>query len=319
MKTLLLSPSKYSLEKASRILACGGLVAFPTETVYGLGADAHNPEAVAKVFMVKGRPPSNPLIVHVKDVGMAAELADFNDITYRLAEEFWPGPLTLILPKKATSNLPNNVTANSAYIAVRVPSNPIALKLIEIFGKPIVGPSANLSGKISSTSPDHVLADFNGNIDAIIDGNDCPMGLESTILMFENPNLLVLRLGIIPMEEIFSKVNDLQVETSLAGDKVPSPGSKFRHYSPDTPMRLNRKHKEHNEFFIGFGPTEGAEINLSENGELEEAARNLYKMLREADQKAKSSNYKKIAVSPIPKIGVGFTINDRLERAAKKT
>ncbi len=318
MKTLLLPPTKKSLVKATRILKNGGLVAFPTETVYGLGADAHNPEAISKVYKVKERPPSNPLIVHVKDVGMASELAVFDDISYHLANRFWPGPLTLILPQKVSSKIPDSVTANSGYIAIRVPTNPIILDLIELLGKPIVGPSANLSGKISPTSPSHVLADLDGKIEAIIDGSDCSMGLESTILMYEPPNLQILRLGIIPMEKISSELSELKVTTSLDGVKVPSPGSKFRHYSPDMPIRINCQKKEPYELLIGFGETKGADLNLSEDGDLVEAAKNLYKMLRQADQKAKSSKHKKIAVSPIPNIGLGISINDRLERASKK-
>ena len=318
MKTLLLPPTKKSFEQASRILANGGLVAFPTETVYGLGADAHNPAAVTKVYEVKKRPSSNPLIVHVKDLNMAAKLAEFDTISHQLANRFWPGPLTLILPQKKSSKIPGSVTANSGYIAIRVPTNPIILELIDAFGKPIVGPSANLSGKISSTSTAHVLSDLAGKIEAIVDGGDCAMGLESTILMYDHPNLQILRLGIIPLEKIRSEISDLQITTSLDGVRVPSPGSKFRHYSPDKPIRINCLMKEPNEFYLGFGPTIGADLNLSEYGELAEAAKNLYQMLRMADQQAKFMELRGIAVAPIPNIGVGMSINDRLERAAKK-
>ena len=318
MNTLLLSTTKKSLTHASEILAKGGLVAFPTETVYGLGADAYNEKAVSRVFTVKGRPSANPLIVHVKDLGMASRLAIFDEVSSHLARVFWPGPLTLILPKKETSNIPENVTANSGYIAIRVPANPIIQQLIELLGKPIVGPSANTSGKMSSTSPAHVLSDFNGKIDAVINGDDCPMGLESTILMYEHPSLQILRLGIISEEMISTKLSELKVETSLEGNKVPSPGSKFRHYSPDNPIRINCHEKRDDEVLIGFGETIEANLNLSEKGEFQEAAKNLYKLLREADQMVESTDLKGIAVAPVPDLGLGKSINDRLERASRE-
>ncbi len=318
MKTLLLPPSKKSLVVASSILENGGLVAFPTETVYGLGADAFNVKAVAKVFKVKGRPSSNPLIVHVKDLEMASELARFDDTSRHLAKIFWPGPLTLILPIKKSSEIPDIVTANSGYIALRTPSNPIIQNLIELFGKPIVGPSANLSGKISSTSPNHVLSYFDGKIDAIIDGEDCPIGLESTILMCDLTKIQILRLGFVTEKEISEKLSDLKIESSLQGKSVPSPGSKFRHYSPETPIAINCLEKGQDEILIGFGENADAEFNLSEKGDLVEAAKNLYHILREADRKAQSTNSTRIVVSPVPNSGLGLAINDRLERAARK-
>jgi len=318
MKTLVLPPTKKSLVVASSILQNGGLVAFPTETVYGLGADSFNVNAIAKVFKVKGRPSSNPLIVHVKDLEMASELAIFDDTSRHLAKIFWPGPLTLILPKKKSSKIPDIVTANSGYIALRAPSNPITQNLIELFGKPIVGPSANLSGKISSTSPNHVLSDFNGKIDAIIDGEDCPIGLESTILMCNHTKIRILRLGFVTEKEISEKLSYLKIESCLEGKSVPSPGSKFRHYSPDTPIVINCHEKGRGEILIGFGETADAEFNLSEKGDLVEAAKNLYRILREADRKAQSTSSIRIVVSPVPNSGLGLTINDRLERAARK-
>ncbi len=318
MKTLLLPPTKKSLVVASGILEDGGMVAFPTETVYGLGADSFNVKAVAKVFKVKGRPSSNPLIVHVKDLEMASELALFDDTSRHLAKIFWPGPLTLILPIKKSSKIPDIVTANSGYIALRIPSNAIMHNLIGLFGKPIVGPSANLSGKISSTSPNHVLSDFNGKIDAIIDGKDCPMGLESTILMCDHAKIRILRLGFVTKKEISEKLSDLNIESCLEGESVPSPGSKFRHYSPETSIVINCQEKGKDDILIGFGESADAEFNLSEKGDLVEAAKNLYHVLREADQKAQSANSMRIIVSPVPNSGLGLTINDRLERAARK-
>ncbi len=318
MKTLVLSPTKKSLVVASSILQNGGLVAFPTETVYGLGADSFNVNAVAKVFKVKGRPSSNPLIVHVKDLEMASELATFDDTSRHIANIFWPGPLTLILPIKKSSNIPDIVTANSGYIALRVPSNPIIQNLIELFGKPIVGPSANLSGKITSTSPNHVLSDFYGKIDAVIDGEDCPIGLESTILMCNHTKIRILRLGFVTEKDISEKLSDLKIESCLEGESVPSPGSKFRHYSPETPIVINCHEKGRGEILIGFGETADAEFNLSEKGDLVEAAKNLYHILREADRKAQSTSSARIVVSPVPNSGLGLTINDRLERAARK-
>ena len=318
MNTLLLPPSAGNIFTASRILTQGGLVAFPTETVYGLGADALNPQAVTKVFEVKGRPASNPLIVHIKDINMASELAHFDEVSYELAEHFWPGPLTLILPLREHSKIAENITANSGYVALRVPQNQTFIELIESFGRPIVGPSANLSGKISSTTALHVLSDFDGKIDAILEGDDCLMGLESTILMYDDPKLQILRLGYITKDEISTKIQNLVIEASLEGDKIPTPGSKFRHYSPDAPLRINCNEKSNKEVLIGFGESKGAEVNLSISGDLDEAAKNLYNLLRTADNMVKNQDYSGIAVSPVPNIGLGLSINDRLERAAGK-
>jgi L-threonylcarbamoyladenylate synthase len=291
---------------AAELLRRGDLVAFPTETVYGLGADARNGEAVARIFEAKNRPRFNPLIVHVKDLEAAEELADFPDAAAELADAFWPGPLTLVLPSKG--QIADIVSAGQPSVALRVPSHGLAKALLAAAGLPIAAPSANPSGKVSPTTAAHVLDGLMGKIAAVLDGGPSGIGLESTIIGFEENQPVLMRAGAIPSEDIKHLTGSLKTH---AGHVV-APGQLLSHYAPDATLRLNAEVPEAGETWLGFGPgPEGA--NLSPGADLREAAANLFKMLRELDEPGKS-----IAVAKIPTSGLGEAINDRLIRAAAK-
>lgn len=307
---------------AVRCLAAGGLVAFPTETVYGLGADATNGRAIARLYEAKGRPAFNPLIAHVVDVAAARALARFNADAARLAEVFWPGPLTLVLPKAPGCPVAELATAGLDTIAARVPNHEVAQKILAAFGKPVVAPSANRSGHVSPTTAAHVFSDLRGRIDLIIDGGATPVGVESTIVACLGAPAL-LRPGGVPREAIERALaRPLAVPPSppAPADDVPlAPGMLASHYAPRTPLRLDARHVEASEALLAFGPklAEGAEhaagvLNLSERGDLIEAAANLFSHLRALDR----AGAKAIAVMSIPHEGLGEAINDRLARAA---
>ena len=314
--TQILTPSTKDLEHAARIIQSGGLVSFPTETVYGLGANAYNDTAVKKVFCVKGRPSTNPLIIHVESYSKAAQIVQFNQATHILAMRYWPGALTLILPKADSVNIPSRVSSNSDFLAVRVPANAITLRFICHCGVPLVGPSANQSGRVSPTHPQHVLQDLHGKIDAVIDGGQCEHGVESTVLTYYQGHFRLLRHGSIPVEEI-QKDTGIEIDLSFHSTNVLSPGTLAKHYSPKTPLRLNANRFKEGELFVAFGQTKGKNsFNLSESGCLKEAAKNLFAILRDADQAAISQEYTMIAIAPIPNSGLGITINDRLRRAS---
>jgi len=295
------------IAEGARLLAQGRLVALPTETVYGLGADATNGEAVAAIFAAKGRPRFNPLIVHVADLEAARRQGVFNPLADRLAAAFWPGPLTLVLPRAACATVSLLVSAGLDSVALRVPSHPVAAALLRQTARPLAAPSANASGRITATSAAHVAAELGGRVDMILDGGATPLGLESTVIGFDQGRAVLLRPGAIAREEIEAVTGPLAV----AGGGIQSPGQLESHYAPDARLRLNAARAETGEALLGFGPVADAWLNLSPAGDLNEAAANLFSMLRDMDEQVGA-----IAVSPIPETGLGEAINDRLRRAA---
>jgi L-threonylcarbamoyladenylate synthase len=301
-----------AIAEAARILRAGGLVAFPTETVYGLGADATNGKAVARIFEAKGRPRFNPLIAHVASLEAARELVRFDAAALALAERFWPGPLTLVLPKRegAAHPISDLVTAGLDTLAVRIPAHPAALRLLQAAGIPIAAPSANLSGRISPTAARHVEEDLGGAVDMILDGGATEAGLESTIVAFA-PAPTLLRPGGLAREEIEAALGrPLQDYRDV---EVRAPGQLESHYAPRAALRLNADACEPGELLLAFGPgAHDAALNLSPSGDLREAAANLFACLRELDARGSGQ----IAVMPIPANGLGEAINDRLRRAA---
>jgi L-threonylcarbamoyladenylate synthase len=320
--TRLLKPAAETIAAAARCLAAGGLVAFPTETVYGLGADAANGEAVARLYEAKGRPAFNPLISHVPDAAAARRLGRFDPAAARLADAFWPGPLTLVLPKMPDCPVAELATAGLDTIAVRVPDHPIAHDLLAAFGRPVVAPSANRSGHVSPTTAQHVLADLRGRIDLIIDGGPTPVGVESTIIACLGEPLL-LRPGGVPRTAIERVLGHALAErpapASDEGEAPLAPGQLASHYAPATALRLDARDVNAGEALLAFGPTlpAGAQraarvLNLSSRGDLIEAASNLFSHLRALDAAGVSA----IAVMPVPHEGLGEAINDRLQRAA---
>ncbi len=299
------------IARAGEVLRAGGLVAFPTETVYGLGADAKNDRAVAGIFEAKGRPRFNPLIVHVRALSDARKLAQFAPTALQLAETFWPGPLSLVLRRKPDCPLSLLVSAGLETVALRVPAHPIAQQLVAA-SVPIAAPSANRSGHVSPTTAQHVAEDFGNTIDLILDGGPTRHGLESTIIGLEDGEPVLLRSGAITRDDLERIVGPLA--TPVSG-RISSPGQLLNHYAPRAPLRLNVARTEPGEALLAFGPhVPQAEIvrNLSLSGDLKEAAANLFAMLRELD----ASGARRIAAMPIPERGLGEAINDRLRRAA---
>lgn len=289
------------------------MVAFPTETVYGLGADATSDPAVARVFAAKGRPRFDPLIVHVKNSSMAAVDTEFNDKAAVLASAFWPGPLTLVLKRKAGSRISQLVSGGLETLAVRAPNHPIAQELIDMAGCPIAAPSANPFGRISPTLARHVVDALGSNIDMIIDGGACPVGIESTVVDVTGAFPAILRPGGISAEALEAIVGPFATPTKTSA--LHSPGTLQRHYSPVRSLRLNAHAALPGETLIGFGPDAPADsLNLSPNGDLTEAAANLFAFLHAADRHDGDG----IAVMPIPEAGLGRAINDRLRRAAAR-
>lgn len=313
MTTERLQPDPAGLARAAALLAAGELVAFPTETVYGLGGDARDDRAVARIFAAKGRPRFNPLIVHLPDLDAARRVAVFDARAERLAAAFWPGPLTLVLPLKAGAGLSELVTAGLATVAVRLPAHPVAQALLRRFGGPLAAPSANPSGRVSPTRAEHVLDGLGGRIAAVIDGGPCAVGVESTILGLAGGARL-LRPGGIPAEAIEACLGH-GLESGGDAGRPSAPGQLASHYAPAAALRLGAGRAEPGEVWLGFGPqAAGADWNLSPAGDLVEAAANLFHFLREADRKAGAAG--RVAVSPIPDTGLGRAINDRLRRAA---
>jgi L-threonylcarbamoyladenylate synthase len=291
---------------AARLVA-GELVAFPTETVYGLGADATNSDAVLKIYETKGRPRFNPLIVHVADLAMAEQLVAFSPLAHKLAA-FWPGPLTLVLPRLPDAGLSDIVTAGLDTVGIRIPDHPLARDLIRAAGRPLAAPSANPSGKLSPTTAAQVDRAFGGRV-PVLDGGPSQSGVESTILAVEGEVVTQLRAGALPREEIETAIGR-PVAQAAPDAKVAAPGMLASHYAPNATLRLDAEWPEPGETYLGFGPgPEGA--NLSPSGDLREAARNLFSMLHRLDETAT-----RIAVAPIPHTGLGEAINDRLKRAA---
>jgi L-threonylcarbamoyladenylate synthase len=322
LTTRILPAGEAAVAAAARILADGGLVAFPTETVYGLGADATSPEAVAGLYQAKGRPSFNPLIAHVSDLAAARQIARFDATAIALANAFWPGPLTLVLPKTGPCNVSDLATAGLETVAVRVPTHPVAQQILRAFGKPVVAPSANLSGHVSPTTADHVQSDLAGRIDLIVDGGPVAVGVESTIVgCFDAP--MLLRPGGLPREDIERLLGCtlLQPPKDAHGDSAQplAPGMLTAHYAPRTKVRLNAEHLDAGEVLLAFGSraiegvnTATTVMNLSAKGDLNEAATRLFSYLRSLDGKGARA----IAVMPIPQEGLGEAINDRLRRAA---
>ena len=322
LKTPVLPAGEAAVAAAAACLASGGLVGFPTETVYGLGADAANPEAVARLYLAKGRPSFNPLIAHVGDLEAARRIGRFDARALALAEAFWPGPLTLVLPKTRECTVTDLATAGLDTVAIRVPAHPVARAILRAFGGPVVAPSANLSGHVSPTTAAHVLADLGGRIDLIVDGGAVEVGVESTIIgCFETP--MLLRPGGLPRGEIERVLGRaLLAPPDEAGSDTAqplAPGMLASHYAPRAVVRLNATGVEAGEALLAFGPVSvpGADaatavMNLSARGDLTEAAAHLFGYLRALD----AGGAHAIAVTPIPHHGLGEAINDRLRRAA---
>jgi len=321
LSTLILPAGDAAVAEAARTLEAGGLVAFPTETVYGLGADATNPAAIARLYQAKGRPAFNPLISHVADLAAAEKIGRFEGEATRLARAFWPGPLTLVLPKTRDCAVADLATAGLDTIAIRVPSHPLARAILHAFGKPVVAPSANISGHVSPTTAAHVQSDLEGKIDLIVDGGPVEVGVESTIVgCFDSP--MLLRPGGLPREKIERVLGRalLQAPADEVSDSAQplAPGMLASHYAPRTRVRLDATTIAPGEALLAFGPpVAGSEhaaavMNLSARGDLNEAAANLFGYLRALDARAAAT----IAVMPIPHHGLGEAINDRLRRAA---
>jgi L-threonylcarbamoyladenylate synthase len=313
----ILPPTADALAAAGRALAAGRLVAFPTETVYGLGADATNDHAVAAVFAAKGRPRFNPLIVHFAEPDAARGETDFDDRADALARAFWPGPLTLVLPRRADSRIALLASAGLDTLAVRVPRHSVAQALLTRCERPLAAPSANVSGKISPTTAAHVADSLGGKVAMILDGGACPIGVESTVVDLTGGKPRLLRPGGITEEQLVAVVGPLATVSTSAGDEArPSPGMLASHYAPDLPLRLGASTLRPGEVLLAFGPQPlpgGAAVaNLSPSGNLTEAAANLFAMLRTLDRPGLTG----IAVMPIPDHGLGRAINDRLRRAA---
>jgi L-threonylcarbamoyladenylate synthase len=290
-----------AIARAARLIAEGQPVAVPTETVYGLAADATNAEAVARIYAAKGRPSFNPLIVHVPDLESAERLGVFNETSREAAERWWPGPLTLVVPLRPGAGIAPAVTAGLGTIALRCPASPAMRDLLAASGRPLAAPSANASGGISPTEAGHVLASLGGRIALIVDGGPTALGLESTVIAFDGATPRLLRPGPITFED------------AVAADsgKIEAPGQLASHYAPSKPLRLDAEAAGPDEWLIGFGSVAGHD-NLSLSGDLDEAAANLFAALHRADRQDRP----RIAVVPVPGEGIGAAINDRLARAA---
>jgi len=313
-RTRVLQANRDAIVLAARCLQSGGLVAFPTETVYGLGADAGNGEAVARLYAAKGRPAFNPLIAHVASLDAARKLARFDGDAEKLAAAFWPGPLTLVVPKLAHCPVADLALAGLDSVAVRVPAHPLAQALLAAFGGPVVAPSANRSGHVSPTSAAHVLADLRGRIDMVIDGGPCTVGVESTIVSCLGEPIL-LRPGGVAREAI-ERVLGHTLTLAATSDEAPlAPGMLSSHYAPKAKLRLDADAARAGEALLAFGPkapSAATTLNLSSRGDLIEAAANLFSHLRALD----ASGAAAIAVMKVPHDGLGEAINDRLVRAA---
>jgi L-threonylcarbamoyladenylate synthase len=296
------------IQRFAKILRDGGVVAFPTETVYGLGADATNPDAVLRIYETKGRPRFNPLIVHCADTGMAHGLVEFSPLAEKLAG-LWPGPLTLVLPRKPDSGISDLVTAGLGTVGVRVPDHPLARELIRAVGRPLAAPSANPSGRLSPTRADQIVLDV-----PILDGGSCRSGVESTILAVSGDTVTQLRAGAIARDELESLLQR-PIPTASPDSEIAAPGMLASHYAPHARLRLDVSTPEPGEAYLAFGPSAATGVvrNLSPTRDLREAARNLFAMLHELDGLAAA-----IAVAPIPVTGLGEAINDRLRRAATR-
>jgi L-threonylcarbamoyladenylate synthase len=298
--TRVISLSESAIAEAARLVLAGEPVAVPTETVYGLAADATNAEAVARIYAAKGRPSFNPLIVHVADLAAAERIGIFDDDAKALAKKHWPGPLTLVVPLRRDAGIAGIVTAGLPTIALRVPAHPAMQALLYACGRPLAAPSANASGLISPTRASHVLASLNGRIPLVIDGCATQRGIESTIVAATGGRLRLLRRGPIHIDATDSK-----------GSAIEAPGQLASHYAPNKPLRLDASEAKDGEYLIGFGPVAG-DVTLSKSGDPIEAAAHLFDLLHQAD----AAPQPRIAVAPIPGHGIAAAIRDRLKRAA---
>ncbi len=299
-----------AIARAADLLRAGGLVAFPTETVYGLGADATVPEAVARIYAAKGRPSFNPLIAHVATREMAEAEGIFSRHARALAEAFWPGPLTLVVPRRAGGATCDLACAGLAGVALRVPAHPVALALLTAAERPIAAPSANRSGRISPTDAEAVLDDLAASLDMLVDGGACPVGVESTIVACLDDEVTLLRPGGLDADEIEAVIGALR---RPAGGAIVAPGMLASHYAPRSRVRLEARELREGEVALDFAQSFGpGHLDLSPGGDLGEAAANLYRYLRQLDAGAPGT----IAVAPVPMRGLGAAINDRLRRAA---
>lgn len=300
MQTRVVTFDEDGITEAARLILGGQCVAVPTETVYGLAADATNGEAVARIYEAKGRPSFNPLIVHVPGLAAARQIGEFNEQAAGLAEQHWPGPLTLVVPLRPQSAIASIASAGLRTIGLRVPAHPAMQALLRTVERPLAAPSANASGAISPTRGEHVLKSLGGRIPLIVDAGPTERGIESTIVAATGDELRLLRAGPIQIHA-----------TAASGDSIEAPGQMASHYAPSKPLRLNASSAQPDEFWIGFGPLAG-DANLSTAGSLTEAAARLFDLLHQADDSPQS----RIAVAPVPEEGLGAAINDRLRRAA---
>jgi L-threonylcarbamoyladenylate synthase len=301
------------IARAAEILRSGGLVAIPTETVYGLAADATQGRAVARIFEAKGRPSFNPLIVHVGARDWVADYARTDERFERLAHIFWPGPLTFVLPRRPDCPVSELVSAGLPSLALRMPAHPVAQEILAATQRPLAAPSANISGTVSPTEAAHVTASLGNKVDLVVDGGRARVGIESTVLDLTGPIAAILRPGSVTQEDIARVIGD--VTTAAADPAAPkSPGQLASHYAPSVPLRMNARHAHPGEALLGFGKTPGAILDLSPGGDLKEAAANLFAMIRALDDPAR---HRGIAVAPVPLVGIGLAINDRLERASR--
>jgi len=315
--TALISPDSAGIARATVLLRSGGTVAFPTETVYGLGADAASDEAVAGIFKAKDRPRFNPLIVHVADRAAMDSLVEIPPYAAPFLA-LLPGPLSLVLPRRANAQVSALVTAGLDTLAIRMPAHPVARALLAAFGGPLAAPSANPSGKVSATTPAHVMAGLAGRIDAVLDGGGCAVGLESTIIGFDEQGWLLLRPGGVEVE-VLEALSGQKMRHPL-GAKISAPGQLASHYAPEAQIRLNAVAPAADEAWLGFGTDPDAvpeaRLNLSPSCDLTHAAAALFGHLREIDALAQNAGLRRIAVAVIPETGLGLAINDRLRRAA---
>lgn len=311
-RTTILAADAAAVARAARVLAEGGLVAFPTETVYGLGGDAASDSAVAAIFAAKGRPSFNPLIAHVASLEQAAALVELTPAARLLAARFWPGPLTLVLRRRPDCPVSLLASAGLDSVAVRMPDHPVALELIRAAGRPLAAPSANRSGKVSPTRAEHVAECLGGRVPLVLDGGPCRVGVESTVLDLTEEPPTLLRPGGVTAEQIEEVLGTTLRRALETPDAPRSPGQMESHYAPALPVRLEAETAEPDEALLGFGPAPHCTLNLSPRGDTMEAAAHLFAMLRALDR----PEYAGIAVMPIPETGLGPAINDRLRRAA---
>ncbi|EAQ04441.1 Putative translation factor [Pseudooceanicola batsensis HTCC2597] len=308
--TELLKPTDDGLDRAAALLRSGGLVAMPTETVYGLAGDAADDRAVAAIYAAKGRPSFNPLIVHVADPDLVGRLVRVSAEAAALIEAFWPGPLTLVLPLREAAPVSPLVTAGLPTLAVRMPAHPVARSLLTAFGGGLAAPSANPSGRVSPVTAAHVMAGLAGRIDAVLDGGECGVGLESTIVGFDGDAPVILRDGGVTAEDLASVMGETPRRRGATG-RIDAPGQLASHYAPSGQVRIGVTAPEPGETYLGFGPVT-CDLNLSETGDLAEAAANLFRHFHTLD----AQGSERIAVAPVPDHGLGRAINDRLRRAA---